>query len=83
MEDYAATNVYWKGAREKIAQGIVHAGTSALVTNTILVANPSYIETFFQTIDTKYGSINNFLKIELVLDTEKLNTLWNRILRLI
>lgn len=71
VADYSATNVYWKEAGEKMAQMMIQRGMSAKVASSMLAANPKYIETFFQTIDTKYGSMDNFLKNELALDTKK------------
>jgi protein-tyrosine phosphatase len=37
----------------------------------MLAADPKYLESFFKAIDSKYGSMDNFLKNELLLDAEK------------
>jgi protein-tyrosine phosphatase len=75
IADYAATNVYWKDARERMMQAMAKTGMSEASLKSMLAANPKYIETFLQTIDAKYGSMDNFLTKELELDAEKIGKL--------
>jgi protein-tyrosine phosphatase len=72
IADYEATNFYWKDAREKMMQGMAKTGMSETSLKSMLAANPKYIETFLNTIVTKYGSMNNFLKQEMEMDDEKI-----------
>jgi protein-tyrosine phosphatase len=75
IADYAATNVYWKDARERMMQAMAKTGMAESSLKAMLAANPKYIETFLQTIDAKYGSMDNFLTEELELDAEKIGWL--------
>ena len=75
IADYAATNVYWKDARERMMQAMAKSGMAESSLKSMLAANPKYIETFLQTIDTKYGSMDNFLRKELELDRAKIERL--------
>jgi protein-tyrosine phosphatase len=75
IADYVATNVYWKDAREKMMQAMAKTGMSESSLKSMLAANPKYIETFLQTIDSKYGSMENFLTKELELDAQKIGRL--------
>jgi len=72
VADYAATNIFWKDAREKMIAGMVQRGMDASSLKPMLAANPAYIESFFKTIDAKYGSIENFLNMEMELDAAKI-----------
>ncbi len=72
IADYKATNFYWKNARDKMAQMMVKNGMSEKTVNSMMAANPMYLETFLKTIDTKYDSIDNFLKTEMELDVAKI-----------
>jgi protein-tyrosine phosphatase len=75
IADYAATNVFWKDARERMKQTMAKSGMSEKEAKAMLAANPQYIETFLQTIDSKYGSMDKFLEYELELDKAKLTKL--------
>jgi protein-tyrosine phosphatase len=72
VADYAATNVYWKDAREKMMQAMAKTGMPESSLKSMLAANPKYIETFLSTIDSKYSSMDKFLKEELELDATKI-----------
>lgn len=72
IADYAATNVFWKDAREKMLAGMAQRGLDSAALKPMLAADPKYLEYFFNTIDSKYGSMDNFLKVEMELDAEKI-----------
>lgn len=72
ISDYAATNVYWKDTREKMIQGMIKTGMAEATIKSMLAANPKYIETFLNTIDTYYGSMKQFLETEMELTPEKI-----------
>ncbi len=75
IEDYKATNVFWKEGGKNYAQMMIKAGMAESKVSSMLSANPVYLETFFTAIDNKYGSMDNFLKNEMELNTEKLKAL--------
>jgi protein-tyrosine phosphatase len=77
IADYAATNVYWTDARERMKQAMAKSGMAESALKSMLAANPEYIKTFLNTIDTKYGSMDNFLTKELELDADKIAKLKN------
>ena len=77
IADYAATNIFWKDAREKMLAGMAQRGMDSSILKPMLAANPEYIESFFKTIETKYGSMDVFLKEEMELSPEKLVKLKN------
>jgi len=71
LADYAATNNFWKDAREKMLSLMAQRGMDSSALKPMLAADPKYLESFFKAIDSKYGSMDNFLKNELLLDAEK------------
>lgn len=75
LKDYAATDIYWKQGRERVAQMMQQGGTDSAQMAKMLAANPAYLEKFFGAIDQKYGSMDNFLKTEMDLTPEKLAAL--------
>jgi protein-tyrosine phosphatase len=75
VADYAATNVFWKDAREKMLAGMAQRGMDSSALKPMLAADPKYLEYFLNTIDSHYGSMDNFLKVEMELDTEKIEKL--------
>lgn len=72
LKDYAATDVYWKQGRERVAQMMKQGGSDMTQMAKMLAADPAYLQTFFTTIDTQYGSMDNFLTTEMELTPEKL-----------
>ena len=74
VADYQATNEYWIVAQD-IKKGMIAQGMSESIVNSMLAAKPEYIEAMFSAIQTKYGSMDSFLKTEMELDNSKINTL--------
>lgn len=72
LKDYAATNEYWKGNREQLVQAMAKQGMDEKTVKSMLAANPSYLQTTFDTIDRQYGSMDKFLAKELELTPKKL-----------
>ena len=72
LKDYAATDVYWKPAREQMVAQMKQAGISEEMLKPMLAANPAYLEQTFAAIDAKYGSMDKFLAQEMELTPEKL-----------
>ena len=81
MKDYAATDVYWKQGRERVAQMMMQGGTDNAQMAKMLAADPAYLANFFATIDKKYGSMANFLTTEMELTPDKLATLRTKYLK--
>ena len=75
LKDYAATDVYWKQGRERVAQMMKQGGTDSAQIAKLLAADPAYLESFFASIDQKYGSMDQFLTTEMELTPDKLATL--------
>lgn len=75
LKDYAATDVYWKQGRERVAQMMKQGGSDSAQMAKMLAADPAYLQSFFTTIDTKYGSMDKFLATEMELTPEKLTML--------
>jgi len=80
LEDYQATNYYWKSTQEKMTKMMVQSGMDEEKAKAMLGANRSYMETFLSTIKKQYGSMNAFLAQELGLDKVKLAQLKSRYL---
>lgn len=72
LKDYAATDVYWQPAREKMLQQMKQAGVSEAIMKPMLAANPAYLEQTFAAINAKYGSMDTFLAQEMELTPDKL-----------
>ena len=81
LKDYAATDVYWQQGREQVARMMAQGGTDAAQMAKMLAANPAYLENTFQAINTKYGSMADFLKTEMELTPEKLSALRDKYLQ--
>ncbi len=75
LKDYAATDVYWQPAREKMMAQMKQMGVSEETIKPMLAANPLYLQKTFDTIDAKYGSMDNFLATEMELTPAKLAAL--------
>lgn len=75
VADYEATNVYWKSTREKYTSMLSKMNIDQVSVQKMLVADPEYIQLFFKTIDTTYGSMDNFLEKELDLSPTKMGKL--------
>ena len=75
VADYAATNVFWKDTREKMLQSMAKNDAAMTAMKPMLAANPTYINTFFATIDKQYGSMDKFLEKEMELDKEDIKKL--------
>lgn len=72
VADYTATNIFWKDAREKMLSAMAQRGMDTSSMKPMLAANPDYIATFFNTIETKYGSMDKFLANEMELNPDKI-----------
>ena len=72
LKDYAATNEYWKGGSKEIVARMVASGADEKTVKSMLAANPAYLQNTFDTIEKKYGSMDNFLAQEMELTPEKL-----------
>lgn len=72
VADYAATNIFWKDAREKMLSAMTQRGLDTSSMKPMLAANPAYIATFFNTIEIKYGSMDKFLANEMELSADKI-----------
>lgn len=81
LRDYAATDVYWKQGRERVAQMMQQGGAGNAQMARMLAADPAYLTQFFTTIDRKYGSMNSFLTTEMELTPEKVATLRTKFLQ--
>ncbi len=53
-------------------QGMMKTGMAEAIAKSMLAANPKYLESFLSTIDTKYGSMKQFLETEMELTPEKI-----------
>jgi protein-tyrosine phosphatase len=71
LADYEATNIFWKDTREKMIQGMLKSGMSEIAAKNMLAANPAYIRFFFDAIDKKFGSMEQFLNTEMELTSVK------------
>ena len=72
LNDYAATNEYWKGNREQIVQSMAKQGMDEKTVKSMLAANPAYLQNMFDAIDRQYGSMDKFLTQELDLTPARL-----------
>lgn len=75
VADYAATNVFWKDAREKMLAAMAQRGMDSSALKPMLAADPKYLEYFLNTIDSYYGSMKKFLETEMELTPEKITQL--------
>lgn len=79
MEDYTATNVYWRAEKERSMMEMEKMGLTTAVAAALLDAKPRYLRSMFETIEKKYGSVDSFLKDGLGLndmDIEKLKSMY-------
>ncbi|MFT4031681.1 MAG: tyrosine-protein phosphatase [Siphonobacter sp.] len=72
LKDYEATNVYWKTNRDQIIKQMKQGGMAESTIQGILAANPAYLQSTFQSINQKYGSMEQFLASEMELTPKKL-----------
>ena len=80
VEDYLATNYYRaEDNRQKINQ-MVSYHINEDVARDLLSAKKEYLDATFNAIIKQYGSINNFLKIELGLDETSIQILKSKYL---
>jgi len=78
LQDYAATDVYWRAGREQSLQRMSQAGLSAEAVNAyrpLMAANPAYLAGTFAAIDKQYGSVDKYLAKEMDLTPKKLAAL--------
>ncbi len=75
IADYTATDVFWKLTREKMLQAMASRGGNPEKLRALLEAQPAYIQSFFDTIDKNFGSMDNFLHQELGLSNTQLKKL--------
>ena len=69
LADYAATNLYRKAENEKIIDLMVNEhGVDRQKATEIMDANPLYLESAFNALKRKYGSVDSFLYKELGMD---------------
>lgn len=75
LQDYAATDVYWRAGREQMLQRVAQAGQSAEALRPLLAANPAYLAGTFAAIDAQYGSVDRYLATVMELSPQKLTAL--------
>jgi len=80
IADYEATNYYWKSTQEKMTAMMVKSGMNESKVKAMLGANRLYIETFLNTLDKQYGSVDQFFIRELGLGAEQMAQLKSRYL---
>jgi protein-tyrosine phosphatase len=73
--DYAATNLFWKDAQERMIAMMQKSGMPLDKAKSMIAANPLYIQTFLNTINQKFGSMSQFLKTEMKLSDTDLQKL--------
>jgi protein-tyrosine phosphatase len=73
IADYKATNHYWENSQ--MVAGMIKSGVSEARVRAMMTADPNYIKAFFTIIESRYGSVELFLKNELELDDKKLKVL--------
>lgn len=73
VADYAATNTFWDN--KKMIEMLIKSGMPETNVKAMMAANPMYINTFFETIDKKYHSMEQFLTNELELNETKIKQL--------
>ncbi len=72
IADYEATNFYWKSTQAKMTAMMVKSGMSESKAKALLGAKRNYIETFFNTLEKQYGSLDQFFVQEMSLgETER------------
>jgi len=78
LQDYAATDTYWRAGREQSLRRMAQAGMSTeavAAVRPLLAANPAYLAGTFAALDQQYGSVDNYLATELGLTPRRLATL--------
>lgn len=80
ISDYEATNYYWKSTQEKMTSMMVKSGMNESKVKAMLGANRLYIETFLNTLDKQYGSVDQFFIRELGFGAEQMTQLKSRYL---
>jgi protein-tyrosine phosphatase len=79
--DYTATNYYRQAENARMVRGMVQGmHISEPVAGALMAARREYLETTFDAIRQRYGSIEQFLKGPVGLDDEKINTLKGKFL---
>jgi protein-tyrosine phosphatase len=69
MNDYLATNYYRKDENEKMIDDMVNEkGIDRKMATELMEANPRYLETVFNALKKRYGSVDAFLYRELGMD---------------
>jgi len=69
MADYVATNVYRSAENEKLIDYLTtEQGIDRKMATEIMDANPLYLETAFQALKRRYGSVDSFIYRELGMD---------------
>lgn len=81
LKDYQATNQFWKADRERMLQGMAQQGLNPEAARSLLDANPAYLESTFQAIDQKYGSMDRFLEKEMGLTARSRKALRDQFLK--
>lgn len=80
LNDYTATNDYWKGNRKEVIEAMKKQGMDEKTIKSMLGANPAYLQNTFAAIDKQYGSMDKFLTKEMALTPEKRATLRSKFL---
>jgi protein-tyrosine phosphatase len=73
VADYTATNYYRQGENEKATKGMV-AGmhVDKDVATEMMAARKEYLDSTFDAIKKQYGSVDNFLRVQVGLDDQKI-----------
>lgn len=72
MEDYLATNYYRKTENEKMIKGMAYAHIDKDVATEMAAVRKEYLDSTFDAIKKKYGSVDNFLRTQAGLDDQKI-----------
>ncbi|MFM9838979.1 MAG: tyrosine-protein phosphatase [Cyclobacteriaceae bacterium] len=71
LKDYELTNEYRKEGNEQYVKMLTTQGLPEGAARSMMAANPMYLKTTFESIATKFGSVDKFLENELDLTPSK------------
>jgi protein-tyrosine phosphatase len=80
LKDYEATNEYRKESNERFIKTIVAQGLPENAARSMMAANPEYLKTAFDSINKRYGSLDNFLESEMELTARERKALKRKFL---
>lgn len=65
MNDYLASNIYRKDANDQMVKMMVQVHMNEQVAKDVVAVKPEYLQSTFDAITKKYGSMDNFMEKEL------------------